>query len=74
MPTLPLQSLPPAPPLALQPVAPLVSQLNCVTWPVSMALGIATKALIVGAIGVSLTVTVTELGALAAPVPVQVNV
>jgi hypothetical protein len=65
----------PLPPVAVHEVALIAAQVNVVDWPTWMVVGTATNAVIVGSgrTPPEVTVTVTELGVLAPPGPVQVR-
>jgi hypothetical protein len=72
----PLHESAPLPPVAVQEVVLTVAHVNVVDWPARMVAGTAAKATITGGGGVlpALTVTMTELGTLGPPGPVQVSV
>jgi hypothetical protein len=72
--TMPLQPSAPVPPLAAHAVAPLLDQANEVDCPVCTVVGEAVKELMPGTGGAAATSTVTEVGALLPPGPVQVSV
>ncbi len=74
VPTEPFHPSVPEPPLAKQAVELLLAQERLVDWPVSSEVGVALSELMLAGGGVVVTVTVSELGTLAPPVPVQVSV
>jgi hypothetical protein len=57
----PCQPSDPVPPLAVQALAPLVTQVNKIDWPVSVELGVASKETIDAAGAALVTVTVAVL-------------
>jgi hypothetical protein len=70
----PLHPSAPVPPLAVHEVAPLLDQASDVDCPVCTAAGEAVNDPMVGTGGALATLTVTDVGALAPPGPVQVSV
>jgi hypothetical protein len=71
---LPAQPSDPVPPVAAHDVAFSVAQVSVVDCPTCRAVGTARKAPMVGAGVAAPTVTVTLLGTLVPPAPVQVSV
>jgi hypothetical protein len=63
----------PEPPPAVQDVALFDDQLNTIDPPAAILLGAAVKLVMVAAGVTALTVTVTDVGPLEPPAPVQVN-
>lgn len=70
----PLQPSEPGPPVAVQAVPFLVDQVSVVDCPVGIAAGASAKLPIVAGGGVLPAVTVTDVGELVPPGPVQVRV
>jgi hypothetical protein len=73
VPTEPAHPSEPVPPLAVQLLASRTVHVSVVEPPVSTAAGAATNSPIDGTGGAAATLTLTELGALVPPGPVQVR-
>jgi hypothetical protein len=73
VPTVPLHPSEPVPPPAVQEVAPVVDHASVVVCPDCTVSGEAVKATMLAAAGALVTLTLTELGTLLPPIPVQVS-